>query len=98
MDKAQLEELLVNLFGVQENPQDIGVRIRNQMDRVGDLFYNGMGNRGETRWDALNAVTEFVDHHRGGDQAKRLNAAWFGAGAEMKAAAWDLLVPAGSVN
>jgi len=98
MDKAQLEEFLVNLFGEQENPQDIGVRIRNQMDRVGDLFYNGMGNRGETRWDALNAVTEFVDHHRGGDQAKRLNAAWFGTGAEMKATAWDLLVPAGSVN
>ena len=99
MDKAQLEEFLVQLFGVEENPQDIGARIRNQMDRVGDLFYHGMGNQGETRWDAMNAVTEFVDHHRGpDDQAKRLNAAWFGAGADMKATAWDLLAPAGSVN
>ena len=96
MDKAQLEEFLVNLFGMEENPQDIGVRVRNQMDRVGDLFYHGLGNAGETRWDALNAVTEFVDHHRGpDDQAKRLNAAWFGGGADMKAKAWELLVPAG---
>ena len=96
MNKAQLEEFLVNLFGMEENPQDIGVRVRNQMDRVGDLFYHGLGNAGETRWDALNAVTEFVDHHRGpDDQAKRLNAAWFGGGADMKARAWELLVPAG---
>ena len=99
MDKAQLEEFLVQLFGEEENPEAIGVRVRNQMDRVGDLFYNGMGNVGETRWDALNAVTEFVDHHRGpDDQSKRLNAAWFGGGADMKAKAWELLVPAGAVN
>ena len=99
MDKTQLNEFLVQLFGQEEDPEAIGARIQNQMDRVGDLFYNGMGNVGETRWDALNAVTEFVDHHRGpDDQSKRLNAAWFGGGADMKAKAWELLVPAGAVS
>ena len=99
MDKPQLADFLEKLFGVEEDVEAISTRVRNQMDRVGDLFYNGMGNVGETRWDALNAVTEFVDHHRGpDDQAKRLNAAWFGGGADMKAKAWELLVPAGAVN
>jgi len=98
MTKPQLDEFLVQLFGQEEDPEAIGARIQNQMDRVGDLFYHGMGNNGETRWDALNAVTEFVDHHRGSDQSKRLNAAWFGSGADMKAKAWELLVPAGAVS
>ena len=98
MTKPQLDEFLVQLFGQEEEPEAIGARIQNQMDRVGDLFYHGLGNVGETRWDALNAVTEFVDHHRGSDQSKRLNAAWFGSGADMKAKAWELLVPAGAVS
>ncbi len=46
----------------------------------------------------LNAVTEFVDHRRGGQgsvepgvQAKRLHSAWFGAGAQLKQRTWDTL-------
>jgi len=106
MDKAQLNQFLEKLFGVEEDADALTTRVQNQMDKVGDLFYHGLGNNGETRWDALNAVTEYVDHHRdvrvaGGSNkdpmavsSARLNGAWFGAGADIKQRAWDLLVPA----
>ena len=104
MNKAQLDEFLTNLFGVEEDPEAVSARTRNQMDKVANLFYQGKGNHGETQWDALNAVTEFVDHHRGvssgssAERDKNLNSAWFGTGADLKTTAWNLLVPAGAVN
>jgi hypothetical protein len=30
-----------------------------------NLFRNGQGNIGRTRWDAFNAVTEYFDHYEG---------------------------------
>lgn len=37
-----------------------------------NLFRNGAGNHGATRWDAFNAVTEYFDHYEG---SKRLHTA-----------------------
>ena len=38
-------------------------RLVNRREDIVDLFVNGAGNLGQTRWDALNAVTEYLDHH-----------------------------------
>jgi phage/plasmid-like protein (TIGR03299 family) len=38
-------------------------RITNRREQILDLFITGAGNRGNSRWDAFNAVTEYVDHH-----------------------------------
>lgn len=53
----------------------------------------------ETYWAALNAVTKYADHQksvRGTTDAEkssnRLESAWFGGGADLKAEAWDLAV------
>ena len=101
----QTEEFLVQLFGQEENPQDIHARTRNQMDRVASLFYTGIGVEGRTNWDMMNAVTLWVDHEKGGKTLEvkdpvaardaRLDGAWFGTGKVIKQAAWELLVPAG---
>jgi phage/plasmid-like protein (TIGR03299 family) len=69
-----------------------------------DLFYLGQGNKGETRWDALNAVTEYLDYSKGSraidsldstDDAvvsRRLQNSWLGSGGEaMRAQAWNIL-------
>ena len=44
-----------------------------------------------TRWAMLNAVTELVDHARGRSNNTRIESAWFGAGAALKARAVELL-------
>ncbi|MGY4727143.1 DUF932 domain-containing protein [Burkholderia pyrrocinia] len=62
---------------------------------VGQL-YAGRGKGADlasasgTAWGLLNAVTEYVDHHRRArTDDHRLDAAWFGAGATLKQKAWD---------
>jgi len=59
---------------------------------------NTLGGMQGTAWAAWNAVTYYVDHERvvRGDQRddKRLDASWFGAGADIRQRAYDLLVPA----
>jgi phage/plasmid-like protein (TIGR03299 family) len=47
-----------------------------------------------TRWAMLNAVTELVDHERGRSNNTRMESAWFGAGAALKARAAELLAAA----
>jgi len=39
-------------------------RTENQRENILELFIFGDGNQGRSRWDALNAVTEHVTHHR----------------------------------
>ena len=44
-----------------------------------------------TRWQALNAVTELVDHERGRSNNTRVESAWFGTGSAIKNRALELL-------
>ncbi|WP_206951961.1 DUF932 domain-containing protein [Trinickia acidisoli] len=62
---------------------------------VGQL-YAGRGKGADlasasgTAWGLLNAVTEYVDHHRRArSDDHRRDAAWFGQGASIKQKAWD---------
>ncbi|MBD2772942.1 DUF932 domain-containing protein [Iningainema tapete] len=47
-------------------------------------FESGIGNKGKTLWDAYNAVTEWLDHHRGTSLQERLESTWFGANARLR--------------
>jgi len=71
-------------------------------DAVRQLYHHGVGNEVNgvkgTRWAALNAVTEYIDHHRTYSKGKygdvsdnRMNSVVWGSGANIKKKALELL-------
>lgn len=42
-----------------------GRNMEKKRDVMQSLFFEGMGNKGRTKWDAFNAVTEYFDHYQG---------------------------------
>ena len=94
---SDAEAFFDTLLGV-DRAQPVGTRTSNQHRELVSLFTRGTGNKGETRFDAFNAVTEFVDHRRtfrvtGGRSADeaRFETVLLGTGDAMKARAFDLL-------
>lgn len=72
-----------------------GVKNERAIEQV-RLLYHGKGKGSHlpsaqnTAWGVVNAVTEFVDHHRRARSAdNRLNSAWFGSGSALKDRARD---------
>ncbi len=88
------------LLRVKENDKGkIPTRSVNNLDKLVWLFANGTGNVGATRWDALNAVTEYTDHERtgkGSDDTERASnraeSVLFGQSAATKQEALELLL------
>lgn len=66
--------------------------------KILDLFQGGakgsnLPGVAGTAWGLLNAVTEYTDHHiRAHTTENRLDSAWFGAGANLKATAEEVLL------
>ena len=58
MTQEQMDEFLAKLLPGEST------MTRNRRDSISQLFAGGEGNEGSSRWDAYNAVTEFVTHHR----------------------------------
>lgn len=48
--------------------------------------------QGQTKWQFINCVSQWIDHERGRTGAGRLNSAWFGAGNALKNFAYDLVL------
>lgn len=95
----QLEEYFRQVY--PDSPDGESSRTRNVRQEMLRLFEHGIGHDmpeiRHTTWTALNAVTEYVDHHRStrGKTAEerssnRLGSAWFGSGARLKERAWNL--------
>lgn len=73
ISKDELEKVVNKLFPdkkVRNKGEEVLLSGEASRNRVKELFTTGAGNKGETRWDAFNAVTEYIDHHQG---AKRIN-------------------------
>lgn len=55
-----------------------------------DLFARGAGNHGNTAWDWVNGVTEYVDHvQRAKSDSHRLANSWLGKGDDLKTEAFS---------
>lgn len=58
--------------------EKISTRSANVLKHVTDLCYVGVGNSGETAWDAYNGVTQYLTHEAGRSADTRLQSLWFG--------------------
>ncbi len=96
-NRSQLEIYFASLY--PDVPDAKNQRAKNVRNELFRLFEHGRGQEIPeiklSTWAAFNAVTEFVDHHRStrgkSDREKvsrRLQSAWFGSGASLKADAW----------
>lgn len=92
-DMRDFTEKLLPIDAGEKSP-----RTEKARGEIVSLFREGTGNHGRTRWDALNAVTEWVDHRRtygrtqqGVADETRFASTLFGSGADLKASAVALL-------
>ena len=61
ISKEQLYNFLGELYPMKDQEDE---RTLNRHNDIATLFSRGAGNLGKSRWDAFNAVTEYVDHHQ----------------------------------
>jgi hypothetical protein len=61
ISKEELYNFLGELYPMKDQEDD---RMVTRHNDIAALFSRGAGNLGKSRWDAFNAVTEYVDHHQ----------------------------------
>ena len=88
-DRAKVQRFLEDLL-----PDTGSTRVKNQQERVLNLFESGKGNNGKTMWHLYNGATEWIDSERTSDSDKRLDSSLFGSGAALKAKALELAIAA----
>ncbi len=85
LDTFKAKEVLDSVLKV---PEDDVTFVNPQVTKILRLFEGeaiGADIAGQTGWGLVNAVTEYVDHHkRARNQGNRLDNAWFGDAANLK--------------
>ncbi|OIT16259.1 hypothetical protein BL243_12290 [Ralstonia solanacearum] len=83
-------------YSPSATPNRDAIAVNERAIKVVGQLYAGRGKGADlasasgTAWGLVNSVTEFTDHHRRArSEDHRLDAAWFGSGATLKARAWD---------
>ena len=77
-------------------------KLESKREEIVKLFSEGAGNQGVSRWDAINAVTEFLDHRRVNyktdetaakkEKSRFVSNVISGGGDRLKQRAFDLLI------
>ena len=101
-DMEKLTRKLLKLDPDKSLEEQHGVKA-NSGQKMVELFSHGVGRKGQTRWDAYGAVTEYADFWKGGRAVesigsgdeevvnRRLSQNWFGRSQRMRNQAWDIL-------
>ena len=65
----------------------------NTVNRMGELFLSGRGNRGETLADAFSAVTDYYTHESSGgtNVMRQVMSSEYGAGNQNKQDFWQVV-------
>jgi len=66
-----------------ETASETAVKSDRLFNSIEPLFQAGIGNKGETLWDAFNGVTQYLSWERGRTQDTRLSSLWLGDGAKL---------------
>ena len=100
ISEAKFKEFLTTLLLPQAANEEVIVKESRSYKKILELFSGaGMGSEmpgvSGTYWGAVNAVTEYIDHHRPARTADaRLNHAWFSGGDDLKNQAFRLALAA----
>jgi hypothetical protein len=62
--KDQMIHLVSTILPKNKKDKNPTNRLLAKREKIADLFANGKGNLGQTRWDALNAITEYESHQK----------------------------------
>lgn len=65
-----LEEYVQKFLKIKDM-EKVSTKSKNIFDKIVDLCKNGTGNTGETVWDAMNGVTEYLSHIKGHNAENR---------------------------
>ena len=90
-----INRILNKIFEI-EDKEKVSTRALNEIAEVKDRIFNGTGNSGETRWDVLSGITEYVDHFRPtrGDAENRVISFLDGSGRDLVNKAFEELLVA----
>ena len=88
----QMAELSKLLLPAKDEGEK-NTRLNNIRSEISTLFQTGQGNHGQTRWDALQAVTDYTAHAMTlrGENSTRLESNLQGAGAALNQRAYEIL-------
>jgi len=97
IDASGATQLFAGFVGrnipVANRKNGLSTRSFNTVTKLGDLFLNGKGNRGETLADTFQATTDYYSHYSsGGDNVYRqIISSDYGAGNVAKQAFWGMV-------
>lgn len=91
--EASAKEIFAGFIVREDEIEEVSTRSANQINRLGELFKTGKGNRGENFADVFNAFTDYYSHESSGgdDKFKQFASSEFGSGNRAKSEAFDLL-------
>jgi hypothetical protein len=90
IDRAEMELFSMGLLA--DGKGKLSTTAKNTAEEIASLAFGGIGNKGETRWDLFNGITERYTRGASDNTASAFVSSEFGTAADTKAQAFDSLM------